>query len=817
MNNPGYRILHSKIIIFVVLLTFLASPNFAASAPKAPDDLPTWQSECITCPLSIGIQQHAIQLAPDGTPTVAFGGDFVHLARYVSGTWQIETVDNTPGSGAPVLAFDQSGFPHLAYAITRLSSLRYAYKDAAGWHFETIHVDYDIQSGRDMLLTPDGSPRIVFSASSYSSSSGRHLMLASRISGNWNVETVDPTDNVGNGCSIAQDSSGYLHISYEAGYPNYALRYAYQDATGWHVETQEDGFTIRYTSIVIDAQNEPHITYQYDWGDLKHSWKDTSGWHNEMVDPSLNEDVGEENSLRIDGQGYLHVSYYDSTLFDLKYAYQDSGGWHIGVVDATSDSGALSSLALDTTGHPRIVYHSDQNLKFAAWNGAAWSFQLITPGGWPGMTNALVLDNSGTPHVLYQDFNKLTYAYRTDTGWHTELAALPEEWYWINNPTLAVDSTGTVKGAYFYYDWVPDLMYLYRDGAGWHAQSVDGGEYWEEVRVAIALDDQDYPHLAYSVDDESLVKYAFQDGTGWHLQTIDSNPGYYDPWIYPSIQLDAADHPHILYNDYQSGILEYHWFDGSNWRAEPISLNGDLAREVDMKLNANGYPLAAYYDSVDMDLRFVYKDASGWHFQTVDSQGDVGQKPSLALDLQGNIHISYIDQTNNRLKYALFSNGAWEVGVVDPDSVGSQDIAIDTAGRPHIVYQDDQLGDLLYADGTYTPKLMIDHDSGQPGSYFNLTGINYTPGITTTLTVNGVLLDQFIIGSSGTFTATLDTNLADLGDYRVSASYNPSASTSFTLASDAPLWPLSGNATIYEVPAGIAMASERLHLPLVLR
>ena len=140
---------------------------------------------------------------------------------------------------------------------------------------------------------------------------------------------IDSTGNVGEYSSIAIDSYGYKHISYYDA-NNIELKYATDKTGSWvTISVDASGDVDQYSSIAIDSNDAVHISY-YDstHGDLKYATCSSgcttaSNWNDVSVDTTNN--VGSWNSIAIDSNDAVHISYYDSTNDDLKYATCSSG------------------------------------------------------------------------------------------------------------------------------------------------------------------------------------------------------------------------------------------------------------------------------------------------------------------------------------------------------------------------------------------------------------------------------------------------------------------------------------------------------------
>jgi len=111
--------------------------------------------------------------------------------------------------------------------------------------------------------------------------------------------------------------------------------------------------------------------------------------------------------------------------------------------------------------------------------------------------------------------------------------------------------------------------------------------------------------------------------------------------------------------------------------------------------------------------------------------------------------------------------------------------------------------------------LTVNYLTGKPGSFFTFAGANFPASSEASIAVNGSHLGNVPTDPSGDLLFLLDTEQADIGDYVVTASVNPSAAARFSLTNIAPLRPQEGEGTIFIVPGGLI---PRLNfLPLLMR
>jgi len=120
---------------------------------------------------------------------------------------------------------------------------------------------------------------------------------------------------------------------------------------------------------------------------------------------------------------------------------------------------------------------------------------------------------------------------------------------------------------------------------------------------------------------------------------------------------------------------------------------------------------------------------------------------------------------------------------------------------------------------TSSPMLSINGASGQPSSFFTITGWHFPSNSEVTLSVNGhILASNIQVNPTGGFVVFLDTVAANEGWYQVVAAVgDKSASVPFTLDSQMPKLAQEGGGITYQVPSGIADPYSVIRFPFILQ
>ena len=339
------------------------------------------------------------------------------------------------------------------------------------------------------------------------------------------------------------------------------------NSLGWNVESVDSIGGIGSSSLAVDANGNPHISYICK-DVLKYAaWKPNSGWSVAVVDDywmSAPTDPKLFCSIALDSNGYPHICYYNSNA--LKYAvWHPSIGWSSCFIDNLIVVDQPVSLALDSSGKPNIAYYDSKNraIKHAELqSGSGWAITTVDSN--TGGNVSLAIDSNDNPHIAYS-----------------------------NNSADVNHTTNTAE-----------LKYARRQSNfGWSTVTLEAQQIVYASRSSIALDSNGYPHICYMVTAPSssisarYFRYAQFNGLVWSISTAFTNA-----LALGSLALDSNGFPRIsfirhynpappVYN--VNDFLSYaEWQPESGWSflvVDSVDDSGSLA------LDSNGNPHISYH------------------------------------------------------------------------------------------------------------------------------------------------------------------------------------------------------------------------------
>ena len=346
----------------------------------------------------------------------------------------------------------------------------------------------------------------------------------------WQVETVDS----GIKPAVGLDSQGKPHITYmverEEGY----VKYAYLDGDDWSLNIVAEGYFYGPPAIAINNSDLPNIVWHDHQdmnfvpkkGDAVRAVLSTDGtWTVGAIKHEGHD--GWDNSITIDSQGTVHTASIDPSQFEseagVEYAVRTQS-WKVEAIG----SGPIAyefgtAIAVDDQNLPGITYYNDitGELMFAHKSSEGdWQIVAVDDGD-TGKFSSLAFDALGQPHISYfaeesESSGTIRYAFRVDSVWQIEdvdiVTDVKQGGTGARHLTwLEIDSQGRPHIA---YNDRSQLKYAFRNEEGWQIEVVsEAGEKPFGQLVVMDLDDQDQPHLVYTVFvvpaiPQGVVRYA---------------------------------------------------------------------------------------------------------------------------------------------------------------------------------------------------------------------------------------------------------------------------------------------------------------------
>ena len=423
----------------------------------------------------------------------------------------------------------------------------------------------------------------------------------------------------------------------------------------------------------------------------------TQQWLSETVDPS----------------GFVHVSYYDSSLSVLMYATNADGSWKTSQI-GTTNNGMFSSIASDASGTIYLAYYDSANnkLDYTVEVGGTWSSPTVIDSG--GKYVSMAVEQNGKAHVAYQDSNgqKVMYAEKTGSSWSAPVV-VDSTGISGQGISLTVDNQG--KSYISYYESVnSQLRFASNANGNWNNEQISG-----TGLVA--------PFTAIAMNNVSgRVMIVYYDQTHQILKSVEGSAGAWDAPVnidqvigapFSAIAMDSNLDMHAAYYDKANATLKYAEFAGGVWTTyivdSSVYSNGVCALDLD---SFNKVHIA--YMSASSHLMYVTSSGSKWALTALETVGDVGNQNQIAIDSAGNTHIVYIDQTNatnHKLIYVTNANGGWQDALIS-NNASNPSLALSPSGKVYVSFYNTSANQLKYATNANGNWVVNTVDTGQFGS-----------------------------------------------------------------------------------------------------
>lgn len=513
-------------------------------------------------------------------------------AMGIGTSWTLEIAAEDVGLGSALATFN--GKLYAAF-ISDDNKMYCAVKSNATWSLEEVDVSSAYAKELDIAVS-DGKLFI-----SYIDTTERVLKVAARSSGGlWDAMIVDNTIlvNTNSWPSATGDSAGQMHVTYYD-FLNQDLCYATYNGSAWSLSKLDESGGV-CSAMVSDDNNKQHIFYiDLVLAKTPLSYITNSGakWVATVVDEQG--DVGEQSSIAVDADGFVHIAYYDDTNGSLNYA-NNVEGWSAVVVDNSSAKvGMYPSLGLDSEGLVHISYYDDVNkdLRYATNAGGSWSTDSRDTGGDVGLHSSLTVDANDAIHIVY-----------------------------LSSTSNNLKYTGNAGG-----DWVVNIV----DNSG----SV-------ESRIATDIDSNGTVHAVYYRNGELI--HANQTTSGWSKESIESSDVLGEGI---SMFIGQNDVIYVTYYNTFSSLLKYVNNANGEWNSSEIIESGNAGGIGNaISVDSNGNERIAYVDSTQSVLKYAERRNGIWMYQKVDLKG-CGEDMSMAIDSLGRAHISYFDPVGKALMY----------------------------------------------------------------------------------------------------------------------------------------------------------------------
>jgi len=693
---------------------------------------------------------NSLALDSGNDPHIAYFDDTyddLYYTYWDGSSWNREAVETSGQTGKYVsLELDSGDLAHVAYYDSYNKDMKYAHYNGTAWEISTIDSRGDSGAYCDLALDSSGYPHVLYL---FDDGSGtRYLRYAQWNGSAWSIENITATSNTWYKTSLVLDSGDVPHFTYQdASAGN--ITYFTHNGTAWTHETVQAGGSSRHPSITLDGDGNPIISYTYNpnYG-LKFAYRNATGWVNRTV-ASFEESWDRPFScdIEIDSLGVPYIAYYANRARLARLNFENI------TIDYPTTGAVLNISGTYKIKWNSTGFRNGSRLRIELWKledrQYATDTRIMTLADNVNATgSSLEWEVPNTIDYGYRYYIRISYnswpliekktGFFTITpikGWRTETVHYRSGSQSIGMYTsLQFDSNDRPHISYYFGNYDRDLWYAAWNGTGWEKEVVDRDSGYVGWYSDIVLDDQDNPHISYYDLSNGDLKYAYNNGSGWVNMTVDTAG---DVGRYTSIALNSTGTPFIAYQDYTNADLKFATWNGRQWSVETVDSYHTAGQEASLVIDSNDTPHIVYRGTIQagsgylVALKYAYKNATGWNTSVIDSDL-YGQYADIAVNSSDVVSIVYGDKD---AKFLTWNGTGWDSEWIENNNnyAWYSSLKFDSNDDPHVsfVAYDGSKKHLTYSvrrNGTW--KNYIIDDSGNPGDYSSIAlDSNDLPGI----------------------------------------------------------------------------------------
>ncbi|MFC1800003.1 FlgD immunoglobulin-like domain containing protein [Candidatus Eisenbacteria bacterium] len=647
------------------------------------------------------------------------GDGDVYYNKFDGVTWGTETALTTNGTASeyPSIAADESGRLHVVW-IDNLGGgpdVYYKMFDGMGWS-DAEALTVGAASCEEPCIAVDGPGHVHVVWRNYRDGAwGIYYRVFDGVTWSAEENLTDPACYPRH-ASIAADDSQHLHVVWEDYRDlNWEIYYKRFDGTSWGADlrlTDDPGLS-ENPSAVVDSYGSIHVF----WGDTRdgesavyHKVFDGVAWSGDesVVEPFWNASAPVADA---GDSGIVHLAWHDVGGYgDKEIYYRKFDGMSWGAIEPISqvpDASKNPMIAVDSDGHPHIVWHDQRHGNFEIyWRSSyllpAPVFVSISPDTGLSYDEVHVSDLAGQNFFVWADV-------RLQRAGEDDIVASDVVVESSTRITCDLDLFGAIPG-----DW--DVVVMNQD-----SQSVTVPSGFEVLPVPTPDIVSIVPStgIAYeSVHITSLSGGGFSSSPSVCLEkageesvralnvvvespsqiTCDFSLGSIAAGTWDVVVTNRDGQKDVLLSGFE--VMEGMWSEDLRltYSGSSSSTSGPNGRSIASDHLGNLH--VVWHDDRDGNWEIYYKkyDGTSWgQDERLTDAADQSLHAAIAAGAGGVLHVVWDDYRDGNLEiyYKRYDGSAWladERLTTDAGDSEYPSIATGQAGRVYVVWMDDRAG-----------------------------------------------------------------------------------------------------------------------------